>query len=976
MKRLSIFNRFKCTAISLCFTFLSIQVQSFAQGSQTVLEKNGLSFNCAIYTEHYKKTGVDGSEYPMIKTGSFNCFCTQANYSFNGKTYTKESFGGQLSSAFDKVKVNSVRIRGEFPNTILEGPASVDFCFGPFEEKGNSLRSLKKGSPLDGLVLVKSICSLSGLDELNQAIRQLENEAKAEKVAEDKKKRDEEQKVKSSNQENTASVDLSATKKEQAEKNTQDSKMESGAEESSSKFNSSTNSYSTRENNAAQAQNLNQQAQQLAMQGDIEGAQALANQANSLDRSVGNATSTSQFIQQQRAIRDSRLTVEAWSRGIDMSANALINLFKPVDLDLIRTAETPEQALQGYEQVRNQIEERRQIADQNFKTFHQQNLQDIQNSKSATEAKANAIVGFANIAGNMAAQAKANADAKKAFQEKKEKFDQFRSELIAIYQKNKATYIQNAANEPIEELEEYYLEMFKFHQCGINSIEQNFNYESSEWSKTTNYCDKPYKSYGAGKIDYKEVVRRKKKLANSFTDKSEMFMNAAKYFANKRVLEDKNDPEGYLIRAELSDDIIGRLGDILIASELDPNRNDIKTIKKNTLNQFAAEFFSAIDEQNINFIAKCIDNKFHKLVLSSENETPVVYAVKKNKELVLNHFIDRLPELQISNTLSNILYLSVAKDADKCVDILIKRKVIDQLDDQPPAFQLAVEYSHELSAITFLRNNKNPTFVLRHFGETGDIVNESKTLRYIVIAGIQSDNDLLIEIAKSKKPEIEKGKYDNRDTYLSYCVRNNSLKAFNALIKDNPIAQNSVDLNGESLVQVAAKSGSFRLVKRLHQLGADFSTLNNNVDLIFDEKSISMLETYQEVGINVNIQNTEGNTIFHEAVFKNDMTFFNSQLIPDLSIKNKEGYTPIHLAAWKQNIQIVRSILSKKNVDINVRGPYQWSALHFAARENNLDMIQTLLAFGADKNLKDQWGRTPMHVAKERGFTESKALLK
>jgi ankyrin repeat protein len=945
----------------------------------------------------------------VLKMEALNAGVLRNYLNLDGKKYYLTSFDGSVS------KQASTEYRELWLNIKLKY-ANVTVQFGGIKET-NLSKSIEPGKKVDFFVtrVVKDISQISldnvqitsvnleGTTALKDKIRSLERyikENEASKLAAEKAKREQEEaeklaseKAKKDQEEADAKAKANEQEKQQqssnanSQQNVDSNPNNSYQSQSSETRNSSSSGYSTQDNedrqaqinqnNAYQAQNLNQQAQQLAMQGDIDGAQVLANQANSLDRSVSNASSTSQFIQQQRSIRDSRLTAEAWSRGIDMSANTLINLFKPVDLDLIRTAETPDQALQGYEQIRDQIEERRQIADQNFKTFHQQNLQDIQNSKSVNEAKANAIVGFANIAGNMAAQAKANADAKKANQEKKEKFDQFRSELMAMHQKNKATYLQNAANEPREELEEYYLEMYKFHQCGLNSIEEKFNYESSEWSKTANHCDKPYKSYGSDKIDYKEVVRRKKRLANRFSDKSEMFMNAAKYFANKRVLEDKNDPEGYLIRAELSDDIIGRLGDILIAYELDPSRNDIQRIRKATLNQFAAEFFSAIDEQNINFISRCIDNKFHKLVVSTDNETPVVYAVKKNKELVLNHFINRSTELQSPNTLSNILYLSVAKDADKCVELLMKRKVNDQLEDQPPAFQLAVEYGHEKSALAFLRNNKNPIFTLRHFEETEDIENGSKTLRYIVIAGIQSDNDLLIEIAKSKKPEIEKGKYDNRDTYLSYCARNNSLKAFNALIKDNPFAQNSVDLYGESLVQVAVKSGSFRLVKRLYQLGADFSILNNNVDLIFSEKSISMLETYQEVGINVNIQNTEGNTIFHlEALGQGIVQgLFSSSLKPNLSLKNQAGYQVFHIAAWKSDDLLIQKLINS-GADINAQGPYQWTALHFAARENDQSLANQLINNGADKLAKDQWGRTPKQVAKERGFAEIKAILK
>lgn len=140
------------------------------------LEKNGLTFSCAIYTDYYKKTGSDGSEYPAVRTGSFNCKCISANFAYGGKVYSMDSFDGKLRAAFDGVTVNSVKIRAEFTGTILGDPNIIDFCFEPNEEKGNSVRSLKKDVDITGNVAVKEICSLGGIDQLQNRIRELQEE--------------------------------------------------------------------------------------------------------------------------------------------------------------------------------------------------------------------------------------------------------------------------------------------------------------------------------------------------------------------------------------------------------------------------------------------------------------------------------------------------------------------------------------------------------------------------------------------------------------------------------------------------------------------------------------------------------------------------------------------------------------------------------------------------------------------------------
>lgn len=152
----------------LVLTF--IPLISFSQ----MLEKNGLQFSCAIYTEYYKKHGADGSEYPAIRTGAFNCRCVGGSFNYGGKEYTMNSFNGALASAFQEVNVESVRIRGVFYNTVLGDPNKIENCFKPHEEIGNSLRSLKKGEDIDGNVEVLSICAISGTNSVMQRIKELE----------------------------------------------------------------------------------------------------------------------------------------------------------------------------------------------------------------------------------------------------------------------------------------------------------------------------------------------------------------------------------------------------------------------------------------------------------------------------------------------------------------------------------------------------------------------------------------------------------------------------------------------------------------------------------------------------------------------------------------------------------------------------------------------------------------------------------
>jgi ankyrin repeat protein len=70
------------------------------------------------------------------------------------------------------------------------------------------------------------------------------------------------------------------------------------------------------------------------------------------------------------------------------------------------------------------------------------------------------------------------------------------------------------------------------------------------------------------------------------------------------------------------------------------------------------------------------------------------------------------------------------------------------------------------------------------------------------------------------------------------------------------------------------------------------------------------------------------------------------------------------------------SELLKYKPNLNTKGAYGWTALHYAARENNQVLIKDLLYAGADPSIKDNWGRTPIKITKERNFKEAKKLFK
>jgi ankyrin repeat protein len=96
----------------------------------------------------------------------------------------------------------------------------------------------------------------------------------------------------------------------------------------------------------------------------------------------------------------------------------------------------------------------------------------------------------------------------------------------------------------------------------------------------------------------------------------------------------------------------------------------------------------------------------------------------------------------------------------------------------------------------------------------------------------------------------------------------------------------------------------------------------------------------------------------------------------DVAARNDMGMTPLHIA---QECSIVE-VLVRRGADVNARADNGWTPLHVQAQEGDdtgaLEVMEALLEAGANPNLTDEEGNTPMTFALERDEPEKIAILK
>ena len=96
-----------------------------------------------------------------------------------------------------------------------------------------------------------------------------------------------------------------------------------------------------------------------------------------------------------------------------------------------------------------------------------------------------------------------------------------------------------------------------------------------------------------------------------------------------------------------------------------------------------------------------------------------------------------------------------------------------------------------------------------------------------------------------------------------------------------------------------------------------------------------------------------------------------------INVQDKYGYTPLHYAAMYDNDVAVKSLL-ECGANFSVRCfVNKLSPLHLAAERDDPDIIDILIAAGADVNCVDRYGATPLHYAACEGIADvTEALLR
>ncbi|AXO19131.1 TPA: ankyrin repeat domain-containing protein [Providencia stuartii] len=184
----------------------------------------------------------------------------------------------------------------------------------------------------------------------------------------------------------------------------------------------------------------------------------------------------------------------------------------------------------------------------------------------------------------------------------------------------------------------------------------------------------------------------------------------------------------------------------------------------------------------------------------------------------------------------------------------------------------------------------------------------------------------------------------------------------------------------------AAEQGNLALLKHCLDKGVDINTTNRQGRTAIVNASLN--KHYECVtflinaGADINKQDQTCFNPFLLSCLNNDLTLLRIVLPakPNLDLLTRFGGVGITPASEKGHVEIVRELLEKTDINVNHTNFVGWTPLLEAivlndGGEKQQQIVKLLLDHGANPHMTDKYGKTPLELAREKGYHEIAELL-
>jgi len=300
-------------------------------------------------------------------------------------------------------------------------------------------------------------------------------------------------------------------------------------------------------------------------------------------------------------------------------------------------------------------------------------------------------------------------------------------------------------------------------------------------------------------------------------------------------------------------------------------------------------------------------------------------------------------------------------------------------------------------AIKFRKAPLVKYFVKECQAKTNEVIkNDKSKLTALHLAALVGDVEIIKELLDAKADDIEAKSTIDGDTPLLVAVLYGHADAAKFLIEKGADL-NATNNQGHTALMSSVKKGNVDIVR--HLLALRKSDKNpNGYDINLETKSkdsrctalnlaaglgnVEIIKALIDAGADKETKGYGGmTTLFQASLFgRVEAAKFLIEKGADTNVKTSSRSTLLMMASRRNGkVEMVRYLLElRKNgydIELEAQDNVKDTALHYAAQDNKVEIMEELIAAGADKEAKNAKGETPLISAVVSGHAGAAKLL-